>query len=133
MSLQEIPRDQWSVFFDSFSQKHAGWLVTLEIGAPGQKIGSPQRGAQVEAREVSLQAIAADLKGAGEDKITITTGKDRGERLTHIISSPLRIVLETTNEGADKALQIQSARGDVTFVRFRSAVLPEIVDGIAPL
>ena len=133
MSVQEIPRDQWSAFFDSFSQKHAGWLVTLEIGGSQHGTGAPERGTQVEARAVSLQAIGADLKGAGEAKITIATGKDPGERLTHIISSPLRVVLETTREGADKAHQIQSARGDVTFVRFRSAVLPEIVDGLAPL
>ena len=44
MKTQEIPKNEWTGFFDSFSRKHEGWLVNLEIFGP-------DIGAQIEERE----------------------------------------------------------------------------------
>jgi hypothetical protein len=121
--MREIPHDEWIEFLDSFSRQHEGWLVTVELF--GADIG-----AQVEARELPLEGVTADLTGGGEDTISIALGKSAEEHVTHIITAPERVRLEQTTEGANAALQIESAGGVTTLLRFRSAVLPEMVDGI---
>ena len=122
MSTQEIGRDEWSAFFNGFSLRHQGWLVTVEVF--GFDIG-----AQVEARELPLQGITAELKRSGEDVISIIVGNMSEGHVTHRIVAPTRVMLKRTEEGADEAVEIESAER-TTLVRFRSAVPPEMVDGI---
>jgi len=43
----------------------------------------------------------------------------------------MTVSLEQTDEGADAALAIKSADGLTALLRFRSAVLPEMVDAVA--
>ena len=31
MKTKETPKNEWPEFFDSFSRKHEGWLVNVEI------------------------------------------------------------------------------------------------------
>jgi hypothetical protein len=123
MPTQEITRDEWATFFDGFSLQHQEWLVTVE--ALGAEIG-----AQVEARELPLQGVTADLKGDGKDSISIMVGKSPEEHVTHTINAPTHVRLKKNEEGADEALEIESASGITTLVRFRSAVPPEMVDSI---
>jgi hypothetical protein len=123
MSTKEIPRDEWADFFDGFSLRHQGWLVTVEVF--GSDIG-----AQVEARELPLQGITAELKPGGEDMISIIVGDVPEEHVTHRIVAPTQVLLKRTEEGADEAVEIESA-DRTALVRFRSAVPPELVDGIA--
>ena len=121
--MREIPRGEWVKFLDSFSRRHEGWLVTAEVG--GCEIG-----AQVGARELPLEGIAAELKAGGEDVITIILGGGSRAHVTHNISQPTHVRIEQTESGADMTLQIESGSGVTTLVRFRSAMLPEMVDGI---
>jgi hypothetical protein len=121
--MREIPRDEWIEFLDSFSRQHEGWLVTVEV--LGAEIG-----AQVEAERMALGGITADLKGGGEDVISIILGKQSADHVTHNITQPTHIRIEQAESGADLALQIESMRGVTTLVRLRSAMLPEMVDGI---
>jgi hypothetical protein len=122
MSTQDISRDEWAAFFDSFSLRHQGWLVTVEVF--GSDIG-----AQVEARELPLQGITAELKREGEDAISIIVGDTPEQHVTHTIGAPARVILKRSEEGADEAIEIESA-ARTTLVRFRSAVPTEMVDGI---
>lgn len=121
--MREIPRREWVEFLDSFSRQHEGWLVTVEV--LGAEIG-----AQVEAQELPLQGITAELKGGDEDAISVILGGGATERVTHNITGPTHVRVEQTEEGADMTLQIESGDGVTTLVRFRSAILPEMVDGI---
>jgi hypothetical protein len=122
MSTREIPRDEWNSFFDSFSLRHQGWLVTVEV------LGS-DIGAQVEAKQMPLEGISADLKRSGEDIISIFIGGKPQEHVTHTIHAPERVRLKETEDGADEVLEIES-ESLTTLMRLRSAVLPEMVDGI---
>jgi hypothetical protein len=61
----------------------------------------------------------------------IMTGAKPDDHITHSITHPIQVSLEQTDEGADAALAIRSADGITTLLRFRSAVLPEMVDAIA--
>jgi uncharacterized protein DUF5335 len=123
MPTQAIPRDEWVFFFNSFGLRHQGWLVTIEV------LGS-EIGAQVKAEEMPLDGITAELNRSGEDVISILVGGTTPqERVTHIIYAPTHVRVKQTEAGADEALEIESA-GSTTVLRFRSAVLPEMVDGI---
>jgi hypothetical protein len=46
-----------------------------------------------------------------------------GEHVTHIIQSPTRVLLDKADMGANAALEIESADGTKTVLRFRS---PEV-------
>jgi hypothetical protein len=120
--MREIPRDEWVAYLDGFSRQHEGWLVTVEV------LGS-EVGAQVEAQGLHLRGITAELK-VGEDTISITIGGKDAERVTHTITRPTHVRIEQAENGADMALQIESTDGVATLVRFRSPMLPEMVDGV---
>jgi hypothetical protein len=120
--MREIPREEWVEFLDGFSRQHEGWLVTVEVF--GEEIG-----AQVEAEEVTLEGVTADLKGVGPDVISIILVNRSKEHITHNVTRPTHLRIEQTEGGADMALQIETGEGVTTLLRFRSAVLPEMVDG----
>jgi Family of unknown function (DUF5335) len=123
MPTREIPRDAWNAFFETFSKQHEGWLVTIEV--LGRDIG-----AQEEAHELPLVGITADLKGSDADAISIIVGKAAADHVTHTVTQPVHVRLEQAESGADEALEIEAADDIKTLVRFRFAMLPELVDGI---
>ena len=122
MSTREIPRQEWREFFDSFSQQHQGWLVTIEM------LG-PDLGDLVEARQLPLEGIIVESFGEGETKIEIIAGEKPDSHISHTVTSPKRIWLKQTDEGADEALEIESEESAV-LLRFRSAVRQKVVDAI---
>jgi hypothetical protein len=123
MKTREIPRTEWAAFFDSFSRQHEGWRVTLEVFGP-------DIGDQIEERDLALEGITAELADAG-DKIEIMIGAKPDDHITRTISAPAQVSLEQTDEGADVALAVKAADETTTLLRFRSAVLPEMVDAVA--
>jgi hypothetical protein len=120
MKTEEVPRGEWRDFFDAFSKRHRGWLVSVEI--MGADIG-----AQTEARDLPLQGITWDPHGA----LSILLGEGGANHVTHLITTPTDVKVQLTEEGGDQTVQIQAQDGVTTLVRFRSAMLPEMVDGIA--
>src|SRR5919202_6292676 len=102
MQTEEIPREEWTKFFDAFSRQHEGWLATVEV------LGT-DLGAQEEARELPLVGVTADLKGTGKDSISIIVGESTDDHITHTIAEPTHVRLEKTETGADEALEIESA------------------------
>lgn len=125
MRTREISKSEWPEFFNSFSRKHEGWLVTLEIF--GTEIG-----AQVEERELAFEGIVAGWDEAKGDEIAIMIGAKPDDHITHNISRPTQVSLEQTDEGADVALAIKSADGTTALLRLRSPMLPEMVDAVVP-
>jgi hypothetical protein len=122
MPTQEIPRDEWTTFLDTFSRQHEGWLSTVEIW--GTDIG-----AQEEARNLPLEGISVSRDSVPQT-IAISLGNDAEDHVTHTITNPTRIWLEQTSEGANAALEIESADEVKTLLRFRSALPADMVDGV---
>jgi hypothetical protein len=122
MATRQIKREEWPDFFDSFSRQHDGWLVTLEI--TGAEMGS-----QIQGQLFRLRGITQD---ADRSAVFVALGTPAREHLTHVISRPTRVWLQETSEGVDAGLQIESADAIRTLIRFRSAVHPELVDGVTP-
>jgi len=124
MKTKEIPKTEWPKFFDSFTRQHEGWLVNLEIF--GSEIG-----AQMAERQLTLEGITDERNGTDGNTIIIMMGAKPNDHITHSITYPTGVSLEQTDEGADMALEIKSKDGATALLRFRSAVMPEMVDAIA--
>ncbi len=120
---QEIPRQQWSDFFEAFSRQHQAWLVTIET------IG-PDLGSQVNAARRPLAHITAELQEAGNDTISIALAKPSGDSLHIVIPAPRRLWLKKNEVGADEALEIETANGPTTILTVCSPMLPEMVDDV---
>jgi len=125
MATQEIPRDEWLTFLDSFSREHQGWLVDLEIISPG-------KGTQVEAKAMPLVGITAGVNRSDGEAVHVTLGKAPEDHLTHTVRGVSHVRLRESDEGAHEAIEIGSKAGETTRGRFRSVVLPEMVKGIVP-
>ncbi len=126
MPMQEVPRQEWVKFLDGFSGRYEGWLVNVEVIASG---AAAPAGMRAEAENLPLRGISADLKDR-EDSVSIILGKTPGQHITHTVRGVSHIRRRTNAQGADEALQIESADGSISRIRFRTSVLPETVDGI---
>ena len=114
MPTQEIPRDEWKIFLDTFSRQHEGWLATVEV--LGRDIG-----AQEEAHDLPLEGITATSKDSAPEAIAISLGKTSYDHVTHTVTEPTRVWLEQTSQGANVALEIESTDDVKTLLRFHSA------------
>lgn len=123
MQTRQIPKGEWPVFLNTFSRKHEGWLVRLEIFGP-------EIGAQVEEKGLILEGLADEWDEVSGNTIMIMAGNKPDDHLTHSINRPTEVSLEQTDEGADAALAIKSEDGTTTLLSFRAAVLPETVDNV---
>jgi len=123
MPTQEIQRDEWKTFLDTFSRQHEGWLVTLEVMAA-------DIGAQQEASDLPLEGITATSRDDETPSIAINLGKTPEDHVTHTITEPTRLWLQQTSEGANAALEIESADEVKTLLRFRSTLPADMVDGV---
>jgi hypothetical protein len=123
MNTQEIPRDEWSSFFDVFSKQHEGWLASLEVSGRDNVT-------QAKPRESPFEAISLTSTADKSKAIAIELGKSGEDHVKHAVIEPRHVRLMKTAEGANAALEIESADQTKTVLRFRSPVLPEFVDGI---
>lgn len=108
---REIPRDQWTTFFDSLSRRYRGQPVSIEV------LG-PDIGAQVEAKQVIFEGITMDRKDVREI-ISLILHRTPQEHLTDIITMPSHVRFE---RGGQEVLQIESADGVQMLIRFHAAM-----------
>jgi hypothetical protein len=122
MQTVEIQPARWPQALAEFSALHEGWLICVDIL-------SSSIGAQPEVRDLPLVGIVAEPARTG-GLITISAAKFDGEQITHVIHSPTRVRLERTDQGADAAMQIESAEGTTTILRLKTPARPETADGM---
>jgi hypothetical protein len=123
MQTHELSPAQWIPALDELSAAHEGWLVSVDVL-------SSEIGAQHEIESLPLLGVSADRSDRGTT-VTIAAGRPPGERVTRVIGDVSRVYVGRTDQGADAALEIESADGTRTILRFRVPVLPERVDGVA--
>lgn len=109
MTLREIPAREWAAFLGKLGREHHAWLATVE------------RGELIEAREEPLESISAG------DAIDIRIGGH-----TIHIDKPRAVRVDETAEGAAQAVRIDDADGAPVTLRFRVAIAPGALDGVAP-
>ena len=121
MATQEILREGWEAFCDSFSRLHAGWRVDVTVRNGDE---------QVLVRDMPLAGITAELSYDGEDSVQVTAGNEPGEHVSHTVHRAARIWLDQTKQGAHEAVRIESSTGAETIVRFYSTVPPDMLNGV---
>ena|ERR1700744_260231 len=107
----ELPRDAWRVYFDGLSRTLATMRATVEIDGP-------DLGAQVQAEGLVLAGISYDDR----DDILVIGLSPGGpaESLEHIVSSPQRILVESSNDVLPSAIEVEDAEGHRTLVRLQA-------------
>ena len=122
MSVVTVPSEEWKDFLEAFSRRHQGWVVRIEIYdlETGEDVGSPFR---------PLHSVELDTEDPNNLRINVTVDSDR-KLIKHILFRPCRVTLQLAADGADESLNIQSLNTSTT-IRFRAAVVPDVVDEIA--
>ncbi|HWM87405.1 MAG TPA: DUF5335 family protein [Kofleriaceae bacterium] len=110
MKTLEIPRQDWSSFFDDLSRNHAAETIRVEV----LRIDI---GAQIEVMALPLDAFAADQAG-GRCVIKIAAGKSPADHMAHLISDPQHVRLLRGPSGDDEALEIEAGDDSTTLVYF---------------
>lgn len=119
---EEVESKAWISFLDGFSRQHEGWLASIEVATPGGKL--------TEIVNRRLRGVSIDHPD-GKRRAYVEVGDTSDQCLVHVVENPRRIIFKRTPAGAHEGLEIDSADGSTTSVRFRSAMLPEMLDGIA--
>ena len=130
MPLHEIPWQEWPSFTEFCTQQHEGWLVTVELARTvdsAAQEGSPP--VTVLAEEQPLRGLTLLRTDEGEE-FWIAVG-DEPHQKVHKIADPARLVFQTDDRGAHRGVRIDSVLGEATYVSFRTAALPDELDGIA--
>ena len=109
-TTQEIPREGWNRFFARFNHDHEMQMVTVEV--LGGEIG-----AQVEGRSLLLGGISAGDDNASS--LVLMFDAVNGEHVTHMVNDPTHLWIQRTPDNTDEALEVESADGTRTLVRFR--------------
>ncbi len=116
-----IDRSQWAEFVDAFSRQHDGWLISVAVEA-----GSHRR--EYMTRDLPLRGVVAEVD-ENTDSMMVFTGDATHE--THFVEHPVTLTIEETADGAEAELTIADGSGARTIVELRSAIRPELVDGMA--
>jgi hypothetical protein len=119
----EVEPKEWISFLDSFSRQHEAWLASIEVATPSGRL--------TEVVNRRLRGVSID-HADGKQRAYVEVGNTPDQCLTHVIESPRRIIFKRSGTGAHEGLEIESAGGSTTMVRFRSATLPEMIDDIVP-
>jgi Family of unknown function (DUF5335) len=114
MRARMVSHTEWQKFFREFSRIHDGALVTVSVAAPGA-------GTHDEIVNQSLRGISED-----QNEIVVNTGDGGGRpRFTRRVPNADTVLLQQTDDGADAAVDIASADGSRTVVRFGRTARPE--------
>lgn len=119
----EMAPEEWLTFFDSFSRQHEGWLASIEVTRGAER--------KTELRDQPLEGISADHLNE-RDQIYLSFERADGGHLTHRVRNPMKVVFRRDLEGAHAGIDITSADGTLTSVRFRIAAKPQTLDGVIP-
>jgi hypothetical protein len=113
MQTREIPQTDWPRFIHSFSSRHQGWLVNVEVFGPNI-------GAQVQGTGLVLQGLTNESDAMNRNSIVIMAGNRIDDHVTHSINRPTQMSLEKTDNGMDAALCITAEDGTRTLLSFPS-------------
>jgi len=117
----EIPPEEWHSFFNAFSRQHEGWLGTLAVTQIDEQ--------RTEVRGCRLEDISSHHLKPGHE-IYLTLARNDGWQVASRIKDPARVVFRRDLEGAHEGLDINSADGTLTSIRFRVTARPETLDGV---
>jgi hypothetical protein len=122
MSTLDIPREKWGKFLDTFTRQHHGWLIQLETY-------DLVTGEDVVSQETPLHSIELDLEDEKNPRINVIVQLDN-KVIKHILFQPARVVFESSENGQEQLLRIETVNTEST-IHFRSPAPPASI-GIGP-
>jgi hypothetical protein len=117
MTIRYIPPPQWRSFLERFSREHRAWLATVhgvEHGRPVTRVPC------VAIRVVSLEGNPPDCVV----RVTFRNG------VSLCAPRPVAVRVQKTNDGPDRALEIDTAAGGFVRVAYRATARSEELDGV---
>ena len=119
MSEINIPPKVWKEFFDTFSERHAGWLVQVETH-------DLQTDETAASQTASLHSIKLDLEDEKNPRLDLTVLHERKE-LKRILFKPSRVTLHISEQDGEDSLRISSLDTDMT-IQIRGARRVDALD-----
>jgi hypothetical protein len=117
--VRAIPAVEWPAFLERFGRRHRAWLATVH----GVECGIPvTRAASVPLESVSLERRDQDYL------VRVTFGK--GASLC--APRPRAVRVQHTDDGAEWALEVETADDALVRLAFRATALPDQLDGLVP-
>jgi hypothetical protein len=110
---------EWQIFLERFARRHRGWLATV-YGVEGE---TPV----TRAASVSLESLALERRDA--DYLVRLTFANHVS-LCAPRARALRV--QQTDEGAERALEVETADDGFIRLAFRATAMPDQLDGLAP-
>jgi hypothetical protein len=112
MKTREIEHDRWQPFFSDFTQLHQGKHVHVETLGSGLGVHSEMHDQPL------IGVVVVNTETPDEETIEVVAGGDAKRHADHRISHASRVRIAEEENGACVALQIESADGKVTMIRF---------------
>ncbi len=118
MTQEDINRDEWAAFCESFGREHQDWLVNVEV--------LHQNGAkEIVGHSAVLEKIAVTVNREKPKNVLISITKTRDEKRVYEVPRPDAMRLTKNDRGADDTLIIESDNGDTTTICLHSPQLPD--------
>jgi uncharacterized protein DUF5335 len=113
VSRLDVPREKWGKFLETFSRRHHGWHIQLETHdlVTAEKVVS---------QETPLESIELDLEDEKNPRINVIVHVDN-KIIKHILFLPSLLVLESSDNGQEQSLRIETVN-TVTTVYLRPPV-----------
>jgi hypothetical protein len=124
MAEINIPQKVWKTFLETFGERHAGWLIQLQIH-------DIQTDETVSSNISALHSIELDEEDEKNQRIKVTVLYD-SKALTHILFRPSRVILHISEQDGEDSLRISSLNTDTT-VRIRGAKKIDALDVLKTL
>jgi hypothetical protein len=117
MTVRDVPRSEWGSFLGGFSRGHRAWIGTIHGLVGGMLV----------TRVPSAALKAATLENGDSGPILRMTFLN-GVSLCAVRPCVVRV---QTDDGAERALEVETADGGFIRLAFRATALPEQLDGVA--
>jgi dienelactone hydrolase len=118
MTVRDVPRSEWRSFLEHFSREHCAWIGTIHGLLAGALMTHIQ--------SATLKSVRLE-SGASGPVLRITFGNG-----ISLCAAQPRILRVQTDDGAERALEVETADGGFIRLAFHATALPEQLDGIAP-
>lgn len=117
---QEIPKQDWTKFFDDLTKRRFEWRTKIEVIS--EKIGS-----QILDDGLPLQGITAETRSEEKSVVEILVGQDREHHQTHNIKNPTKIAYLSDDDSPSGIVEIEEADGTKTLIHIMQP-MPLAVD-----
>ncbi len=118
MTQEDINRNEWVAFCESFGREHQDWLVNVEVLHDNGAL-------EIVGHDAVLENIAVSGNANQPSKVLISITKTKDEKRVYEVPNPDSMRLTKNDRGADDSLIIESDNGDTTTICLHIPQLPD--------